>query len=144
MESVKKVLYIDPVDLHLDEENVFGIHPAKLSWLSSFNKDTFDSAVIQNVPVSTLNSLAFFQMGQALKVNSVVDVYVDQPISVMQSLDAGEIEANAKLAGFSDFQQSDYEKWVKKDGKDFKFSTIKISMIRPAKVKNSTDNTKKK
>jgi hypothetical protein len=59
----------------------------------------------------------------------------------MQSLDAGEIEANAKLAGLTDVQQSDYEKWVTQGDKDVKLSTIKLSMIRPEKVELTNETS---
>ncbi len=132
--SSNRVLYIDPKDQHLTEENIFAIHPNKINWLASMQKETFDKAVIQNVPSAGLTSIGFFNISQTIKQGGVVEVYVSQPISVMQSLDASEIEANAKLAGFVDIKQSEYEKFVKDGEKDVKFSTIKVTMVRQEKV----------
>jgi len=139
--SEQKFLYVDPKDLRLDDEDSFSVHPSKLSWLSSFENAIFDTAIIRNVPSSSLKSLCFFYIAKVVKPNGIVDVYVDQPISVMQSLDASEIEANAKLAGFVDFQQLNYEKWVREADGDKKFSTIRITMIRPEKIGAATGRT---
>ena len=44
-----------------------------------------------------------------------------------------------KLAGLTDVQQSDYEKWVREGDRDVKFSTIKVTMIRPERVNVDQD-----
>jgi hypothetical protein len=139
MNKAEKVLYIDSKDLHLDEENSFSVHPFKFSWLSNIQKETFDRAVIQNTPTHLIKSLSLFFLAQTVKINGIVDIFVDQPISVMQSLDASEIEANARLAGFSDPQQFSHERWVKDGERDVKISTIKVSLIRPEKVSLSSE-----
>jgi hypothetical protein len=77
-------------------------------------------------------------MGKILKPNSIVEVFVDQPISVMQALDASEIEANAKLAGFVDIQQHEIEYFVKDGDKDIKIKTLKMSMVRGDKAGESS------
>ena len=140
----EKVLYIDIKNQHLEDEHTFAIHPAKFSWLSYFQKETFDRAVIQNVPNSYIKSLSLFYVAQCVKINGIVDIYVDQPISVMQDLDASEVEANAKLAGFSDIQQAIFEKWIKQGDQDIKFSTIKISMLRPERVVQGSEGSPSK
>lgn len=134
-----KVLYIDPKDLHLDDENVFAVHPKKANWLSHFQPESFDKAVIQGVPSADMNALMFFYIAQSVKESGIIEVFVQQPITVMQALDAEEIEANAKLAGLIDIQQSDYEKWTREGDKDVKYSTVKLSMIRPKKLKSHDD-----
>jgi len=90
--------------------------------------------VVRNTPSANIKSLGFFYLAKALKANSLLEIYVDQPITVMQSLDASELEANAKLAGFVDIQQHEIEYFVREKDKDVKLRTIKISMIRPEKV----------
>lgn len=139
--TVKKVpvntLVVDSKDLHLEEENEFAIHPAKLQWLSFFEKESFDKVVIRNTPTASLKSISFFFMGKILKPSSIVEVYVDQPISVMQALDASEIEANAKLAGFVDIQQHEIEYFVREGEKDIKIKTMKMSMVRGDKANDS-------
>lgn len=132
-----KTLIIDTKDTHINEENVFAIPPQKLSWLSYFQKESFDNALIKNTPVSFLKSMGLFYLAQSVKRNGFVEIIVDQPISVMQSLDASEIEANAKLAGFVDVQETSYETWIQEGGKDVKYATIKISMVRPEKIVSS-------
>lgn len=138
----EKILYVDIKSQHLEDENSLAIHPSKINWLSCFTKETFDRAIVQNVPNSFIKSLGLFYLAQVVKINGIVDIYVDQPISVMQDLDASEIEANAKLAGFSDVQQSNYEKWIQENEKDIKISTIKITMLRPERVVLANGNTK--
>ena len=127
-------LIVDGKDQHLDDEGVFCIHPNKLQWLNVFEKESFDKVVIRNTSSSSLKSLAFFFMGKILKPNCIVEVFIDQPISVMQSLDASEIEANSKLAGFVDIQQHEIEYFVKDGEKDIKIKSLKMSMVRADKI----------
>ena len=139
--TVKKVptntLLVDAKDLHLDEEEVFAVHPNKLQWLSYFEKESFDNVIVKNTATSSLKSISFFFMGKILKPNCIVEVYIDQPISVMQALDASEIEANAKLAGFVDIQQHEIENFVKDGERDIKVKTMKMSMVRGDKAGES-------
>ena len=46
----------------------------------------------------------------------------------MQQLDAGEIEANAKLGGFNKIETNPYETYVTRKGQQTKFSTLKLTM----------------
>ena len=109
IKSNEKTLVIDPKSLYLSESDTFGLHPDKLQWLSVFQKGCFDRGLIQNVPTHSLKSLSFFYLAQVIKAKGIVEVLVDQPITVMQELDASEIETNAKLAGFSDIQLTNNE-----------------------------------
>jgi hypothetical protein len=140
--TVKKVqvntLIVDTKNQHLDDDTVYAIHPAKLQWLSFFEKESFDKVIVKSTPTSSLKSISFFFMGKILKPNSIVEVFVDQPISVMQALDASEIEANAKLAGFVDIQQHEIEYFVKDGDKDIKIKTLKMSMVRGDKAGESS------
>ena len=76
-------------------------------------------------------------MGKILKPNCIVEVYIDRPISVMQALDASEIEANAKLAGFVDIQQHEIKYLVKDGDRDIKVKTMKMRMVRGDKAGES-------
>lgn len=134
MQAREKVLYIDSKDFHLEDANAFCVHPSKTAWLSYVKNESFDRAVIQNVPSGLIKPLRLFNIAQTVKQNGIVEIYVDQPISVMQSLDASEIEASAKLAGLNDIKQCDFEKWTKEGEQDVKTSTIKLTMLRPEKV----------
>jgi hypothetical protein len=137
MNSEESTLIIDSKDSHLDKDYAFSLHPGKINFISKFQKESFDNALIQNVPSFQLTSIGFFNIAQALKQNGRLEVIIDQPITVMQSLDAAEIDANAKLAGFVNIEQSEFEKVEQKDGRQVKSSTIKISMTRPEKVSST-------
>ena len=128
------VLLVDALDQHLDDDTVFTIHPKKINFLSNVEKESFDKVVIKNTTASSLKSIYFFFLGKVLKPNSLLEVYIYQPISVMQSLDASEIEANAKLAGFVDIQMHEIEFFTKEGEKDIKVKSTKLSMVRPEKV----------
>ena len=143
--SVKKVetntLFIDGKDQHLEEEGIFAIHPDKIQWLNVIEKECFEKIIIKNTPSSSLKSIGFFFMGKILKPNCIVEIFIDQPISVMQALDSSEIEANSKLAGFVDIQQHEIEYFVRDGEKDIKIKSLKMSMVRPDKM---TDTKGKK
>jgi hypothetical protein len=133
-----QIIYVDGKNQHLEDETIFAVHPNKLQWLSYFEKESFDQVIVQNTPTSYLKSINFFFMGKILKPNSIVEVFIDQPISVMQALDASEIEANAKLAGFVDIQQHEIEYFVKDGDKDIKIKSLKVSMVRSDKAGDSS------
>lgn len=130
---LQKVLFIDSKDYHLDEENSMTIHPHCLPLANLFEKDSFDKVIIANTSADNLKALGFFNVCRALKENGICEVYVDQPIIVMQNLEASEIEANAKLGGFVDVKTSRFEKWVKEGKIDTKRETVKLSMIKISK-----------
>ena len=137
-------LIVDGKDQHLDEEGVFSINPSKLQWLNIFEKESFEKVVIKNTPSSSLKSIAFFFMGKILTPNCIVEIFIDQPISVMQALDASEIEANSKLAGFVDIQQHEIEYFVRDGEKDIKLKSLKMSMVRPDRVSEGNKDQKAK
>ncbi len=131
----EKTLFIEPKESCLNDVNILSIHPNKISWLTFFQKETINKCIIQNVPSSYLNSNCLFYILQILKPNGQAEVYVYQPISVMQSLDASELEANAKLAGFTNIIIDDYETVIKDENKIIKQNTIKITMKKQEKNK---------
>jgi len=132
-------IYIDSKNSHADDHNIFSIHPNKLHFLGNFEKESFDAGVIQNCPSSTIKTLGLFYLVKILKPNAKLDVIIDQPISVMQGLDASEIEANAKLAGFVDIQQSDYETTNTEGERKMNIKTISLTMTRPEKLKKNIE-----
>ena len=142
--QLTNTLFVDIKDQHLDEENIFAIHPNKIHWLSNFEKESFEKVVIKNTPTSYLKSITFFFLGKVLKPNCLVEIFIDQPISVMQALDASEIEANAKLAGFVDIQQHEIEFFIRESEKDIKLKSLKMSMVRAEKPTDGTDAKAKK
>ena len=132
-EKLQKVLIVDGKDQHLNEDNAFVIHPKKLSLANVIQKESFEKAIVKNTPSEYLKALGFFNIFQTLKQGGICEVYVDQPIAVMQAVEAEEIEANAKLGGFTSITKQDYEEWEKQGETDVKIQTIKLNMIKAAK-----------
>ena len=123
----KRILYVDPKDNHDKEDNCLVIHPSHLNMADTFESNTFDRIVINNTKTELLRAKGFFNLAKCLKSKGSLEIIVDQPIAVMQSLDAGEIEANAKLGGFIDVTSQSCT--INNNGT--KFSTIKIKMTKP-------------
>ena len=95
-------LAIDSEDTYLDQPNVFYIHPGRLSTVRCVANNQFSSATIKNSPVNSLTSLNLVAVLEKMKQNAPLEVYIDQPITVMQEYDAKQVEANLKLAGFDE------------------------------------------
>ena len=123
----KRVLYVDPKDNHNNEDNCLVIHPSHLNMADTFESNTFDKIYINNTKTELLRAKGFFNLAKCLKSKGILEIIVDQPIAVMQNLDAGEIEANAKLGGFIDVTSQTCT--INNNGS--KFSTIKIKMTKP-------------
>ena len=104
------------------------ITPNHLNLADAFQKEVFDKIVVLNSKSDLLSGKAFFNLNRALKQGGVCEVIVDQPIAVMQPLDAGEIEANGKLGGFSVVTTEDYATYVVSKGGKNKVPTIKLTM----------------
>ena len=120
----KRILYVDPRDNHDNEDNCLVIHPSHLNNVDTFQSNTFDKIFINNTKTELLRAKGFFNLAKCLKSKGTLEIIVDQPIAVMQNLDAGEIEANAKLGGFIDIKTVGHE--INNNGT--KLSTLKISM----------------
>ena len=122
----KRILYVDPKDNHDKEDNCLVIHPSHLNMADTFESNTFDKIYINNTKTELLRAKGFFNLAKCLKSKGILEIIVDQPIAVMQNLDAGEIEANAKLGGFIDINSENCT--VNNNGT--KLSTIKIKMSK--------------
>ncbi len=137
MNSEKFTLVVDSQDNYLNQSDVFYLHPQRLLLVRSLENEQFDSATIKNSPVDNLTSLNFSYVLKKMKPNAVCEVVIHQPISVMQDYDAKQVEANAKLAGFTNFHTKDYE--FKVDNK--KVKTLLVTFERPSKnTEADTDN----
>ncbi len=123
----------------IEDNDVFVVHPSKLNFLGNVGKETFDAGFIQNSPSSDIKTLGLFFLVKILKPNAKLEVIVDQPISVMQGLDASEIEANAKLAGFVDIEQGPCDHTVLDGDKEVTIQTIILTMIRPESLKKNVN-----
>ena len=122
----KRILYIDPKDNHDKEDNCLVINPSHLNMADTFESNTFDKIFINNTKTEFLRAKGFFNLAKCLKSKGTLEIIVDQPIAVMQNLDAGEIEANAKLGGFIDINTENCQ--INNNGT--KLSTIRIKMIK--------------
>ena len=99
---------------------------AKSLFIDTFESNTFDKIYINNTKTELLRAKGFFNLAKCLKPKGTLEIIVDQPIAVMQNLDAGEIEANAKLGGFVNIDTVNHE--INENGT--KLETLKISMIK--------------
>ena len=122
------ILYVDGLEAHEKENNAMVITPNHLNLADAFQKEVFDKIIIQNSKSEFLTGKAFFNLCRTLKSGCICEVIVEQPIAVMQQLDAGEIEANAKLGGFNKIETNPYETYVTRKGQQTKFSTLKLTM----------------
>ena len=128
----KKDLIIDSNDVYQEEDNVFYLHPAYLSNLRVMKKEQFDTCTIRNSPLDTLTPLNMVHLRECLKKNGPIEIYINQPLKVMQDYDARQIEANAQLAGFENIEikPTTYE-----DANGKKQETLVIKGNKPEKAK---------
>ena len=122
------ILYVDGLDAHEKEKNAMVITPTHLNLADAFQKEVFDKIIVLNSKSDLLTGKAFFNLWRALKQGGICEVVVEQPIAVMQQLDAGEIEANGKLGGFSVVTISPYDTYISRKGQQTKFTTLKLTM----------------
>ena len=127
----ERLLIIDGVDSHDGEEGVMVVHPAHLSAVENFAKASFDRCLIAHSPAQYLRAIALFNIAKFLKSGAICEIIIHQPLSVLQDLDAGQIEAYARLAGFKDIREESYNGVENIRGRDRKVSTLKLSMTRP-------------
>lgn len=127
------VLYIDPKYNHEEEEKAIVIHPSKMLLLNKFEKESFDKIIIINSKTEYLSALGIFNCFLLLKPNKFCEVYIEQPVSTMQRIDAEQIENLGRRGGFKDITIKPYEKWIKVNGKDIKFDTLIVSMFKMIK-----------
>ena len=64
------------------------------------------------------------------KDEGILELYLAQPISVMQTIEIQEIEANALRGGFTGIEKGEFEEWVNENGKDIKLSNVKLTMMK--------------
>ena len=88
------------------DDGIFYLLPSEMSKSGLLNPGKFDSVEIRNVEVDDIRPTALLGILSSLKPNGTVRVLVCQPIAVMQPYEAGMIEANAKLAGFTNIKTS--------------------------------------
>ena len=126
----ERTLYVDSINNHSNEENCISVHPSHLNYIDAFDKEAFNKIIIKNSPLKYLKAKGLFNINRALKTGGICEIIVDQPIVVMQDLDAGEIEANCKLAGFDDISTESYSFVENHNGKEKKIQTLRLIMSK--------------
>ena len=123
----KEKLFIDPEGMDKIDDG-FVLHPHQLKYANIIEKEAFDEVYIDNTPSSMLTHKSFFYIYKLLKKHGKVEILVSQQISVLQDLDAEEIESNAKLAGFASIDTVKFEHYEDRinDFKDGPKAQIKI------------------
>jgi septum formation inhibitor MinC len=121
------ILVIDGDGDYSDSDNIFHLLPDRLPLSRCLADNTFEQCIIKNSPTENLTALHLSYVLRKIKPKSLCDIFVFQPISVMQEFDCKQIEANAKLAGFTDFQARMVEI---KDGEK-SYRTTRIRCVRP-------------
>ena len=93
-------------EINQRDEGIFYLLPSEMSKSGLLNPEKFDSCEIRNVDVDDIRPSALLGILSSLKPNGTCSVLICEPIAVMQPYEARMIEANAKLAGFTDIQTS--------------------------------------
>ena len=94
------------IDTEVNErdEGIFYLLPSEMSKSGLLNPERFDSCDIRNVDVDDIRPSALLGILSSLKPNGTVSVTLCEPIAVMQPYEAKMVEANAKLAGFTNIK----------------------------------------
>ena len=113
------------------DEGIFYLLPSEMSKSGLLNPEKFDSCEIRNVDVDDIRPSALLGILSSLKPNGRVNVTLCEPIAVMQPYEARMVEANAKLAGFTDIRTypgTFFNKFSNKDDE-----TLCVSFVKPEK-----------
>ena len=121
------------IDTEINErdEGIFYLLSSEMSKSGLLNPEKFDSCEIRNVNVDDIRPSALLGILSSLKQNGRVTVTLCEPIAVMQPYEARMVEANAKLAGFTDIQTYDGTFFNKFSNKED--DTLCISFVKPEK-----------
>ena len=107
-------LIIDSEDKYHDDSSLYYVNPKRIKSVQLLDKNSFEKAVIKEVPNEFNSALNFNIINSKLVQGGTILIIVHQPLSVMRMLDAKTIEASLKLAGFSNTRIIDYEENNKK------------------------------
>ena len=114
------------------DEGIFYLLPSEMSKSGLLNPGKFDSCEIRNVDVDDIKPSALLGILSALKPNGKVSVTLCEPIAVMQPYEARMVEANAKLAGFTDIKTSPGSFFNKFSNKEDE--TLCVTFTKPEKT----------
>ena len=113
------------------DEGIFYLLPSEMSKSGLLNPEKFESCEIRNVDIDDIRPSALLGILSSLKPNGRVTVTLCEPIAVMQPYEARMVEANAKLAGFTDiktYEGTFFNKFSNKEGE-----TLCITFVKPEK-----------
>ena len=113
------------------DEGIFYLLPSEMSKSGLLNPEKFDSCDIRNVEVDDIRPSALLGILSSLKPNGTCSVLISEPIAVMQPYEAKMIEANAKLAGFTDIKTSPATFFNEFSGQDDE--TLCVTFTKPEK-----------
>ena len=113
------------------DEGTFHLFPSEMSKSGLLNPERFESCEIRNVEVDDIRPSALLGILTSLKPNGEVTVLICQPIAVMQPYEARMIEANAKLAGFTDIKTSPAKFFNEFSNKEE--DTLCVTFVKPEK-----------
>ena len=111
------------------DEGIFYLLPSEMSKSGLLNPEKFDSCEIKNVDVDDIRPSALLGILSSLKPNGRVSVTLCEPIAVMQPYEAKMVEANARLAGFTDIRTSPGTFFNKFSNKDDE--TLCVTFTKP-------------
>ena len=111
------------------DEGIFYLLPSEMSKSGLLNPEKFDSCEIRNVDVDDIRPSALLGILSSLKPNGKVSVTLCEPIAVMQPYEAKMVEANARLAGFTDIRTTPGTFFNKFSNKEDE--TLCVSFIKP-------------
>ena len=115
-------------------DDIMYINPSKLSTSKYLTPNIFDQATIRNCPVEKVTTTGLIGIFTSLKPLAKINIVVCQPIAVMVTYDAKQIEANLKLAGFENITISDVTITNAKTGQ--KIQTQELEAQKPESKRN--------
>ena len=113
------------------DEGIFYLLPSEMSKSGLLNPEKFESCEIRNVDIDDIRPSALLGILSSLKPNGKVYVTLCEPIAVMQPYEARMVEANAKLAGFTNIKTSPGTFFNKFSNKEDE--TLCITFTKPEK-----------
>ena len=113
------------------DEGIFYLLPSEMSKSGLLNPEKFDSCEIRNVEVDDIRPSALLGILSSLKPNGKVSVTLCEPIAVMQPYEARMVEANARLAGFTDIKTSPATFFNEFSNQDDE--TLRVTFTKPEK-----------
>ena len=132
-------LIVDKEDKYDNQEILF-MFPNHLSNLSCVSPNILKSATFKNCPVDVINPYNLTNLFSALKNKSKVEIIINQPIEVMQELDAKQIISNVELCGFSNIKTSDIK--ISDENSKKKYNSLVVSFIKDENAKREADNNR--